>query len=426
MNEILLAILTFAVLFAFFHLGKWIVARTSISYQRRKMREGNFEMLISHIPYPVVIRHHKDLTEVVYCNRPAKILFGPTFEADGTSHLFSKEQNDEIVDLCRQIQKSGEQVVRFETFNLPHGQEYKLQTIRKRLTVRGKHYIMTTALNVQELIEAQKNAEEADKQKTAFMESVSHEIRTPLNAIVGFSQLLEYAENEKEKNEYIDIINTKAEHLNKLINDVLLISKIESGMMLYEKKNMDLIPMLGRLEKKILAQAEVTPGVDILLDDFYEYFEVEVALVWIEHLISNMVLNAIKFTTKGHVRWGVVYQQEECIFFVEDTGKGISKEHQADLFNQFEKGDSFSQGTGLGLSICRAIMHKLNGSLGLVSKEGEGSFFWASYKPQKEPKRRIKTDTDHQHVESLLDNRWRGIWYAHDQGELKLYGKHFQ
>lgn len=425
MNDILLAILTFAGLFALFQIGKWIYARTNARYQSRQMRKEHFEMLISQIPYPVSIRHYKDLSKVIYCNRPAKILFGPSFETDGTTQLFTDGQNEEIVELCHRIQKSGKQVVRFETFKLPHGQEYKLQTMRKRLRVLGKNYIMTVSLNVHELIEAQKNAEEADKQKTAFMESVSHEIRTPLNAIVGFSQLLEYAETEQQKKEYIDIINTKAAHLNKLINDVLLISKIESDMMPYEKKLVDVIPMLKRLEKKILAQAEVTKGVEVSLESYYDYFEVEIALVWIEHLVSNLVLNAIKFTSTGYVRWGIIYQQEECIFFVEDTGMGINRDKQADLFDQFEKVNSFSQGTGLGLSICRAIMHKLNGSIGLVSEEGKGSFFWASYKPTKVPKRQINK-RDYKHVEYLLDNRWRGIWYAHDQGDLKLYGKKTQ
>lgn len=422
MTEILLAILTFAGLFALFLIGRWAYAHVSSRYQCTQMRKEHFEMLISQIPYPVVIRHHKDLSKIIYCNRPAKILFGPSFETEGSTKLFTEEQNKEIIELCAYIQRTGQQVVRFEKFKLPHGQEYDLQTIRKRIRVLGNDYIMTVSLNVQELIEAQKNAEEANKQKTAFMESVSHEVRTPLNAIVGFSQLLEYAQTEEEKKEYIDIINTKAEHLNKLLNDVLLISKIESGMMPYEKRLVDVIPMLKRLEKTIMSQAEVAEGVDVILESFYDYFEVEVALVWIEHLVSNLVLNAIKFTSSGHVKWGVIYQQEECIFFVKDTGIGINKEDQAELFEQFEKGNSFSQGTGLGLSICRAIMHKLKGSLGVVSEEGEGSFFWASYKPTKAPTRQIN-DRDYKEIEYLLDNRWRGLWYAHEQGELKLYGK---
>lgn len=422
MADILLAILTLIALFALFLIGKWVYAHASTRYQCNQVRKEHFEMLISQIPYPVVVRHYKDLSKVIYCNRQAKILFGPSFETEGTTKLFTDEQNKEIIELCQYIQKTGKQVVRFEKFKLPHGQVYDLQTMRKRIRVQGNDYIMTVSLNVQELIEAQKNAEEANKQKTAFMESVSHEVRTPLNAIVGFSQLLEYAETEEEKKEYIDIINTKAEHLNKLLNDVLLISKIESGMMPYEKKLVDVMPMLKRLEKKILSQAEVAEGVEVILERYYDYFEVEVALVWIEHLVSNLVLNAIKFTSSGHVKWGIIYQQEECIFFVKDTGIGINKEAQADLFDQFEKGNSFSQGTGLGLSICRAIMHKLNGSLGLVSSEGEGSFFWASYKPTKIPHRRIN-GRDYKEIEYLLDNRWRGLWYAHEQGELKLYGK---
>lgn len=425
MNHILLAILTLTALFILFQIGKWVYRYTNATYQCKQARRDHFEMLISQIPYPVVVRHYKDLSKIVFFNRPAKILFGSRFEENGLTNLFSEEQQEEILNLCKKIQKTGEQVVRFEKFALPHGQEYELQTMRKRIKVHGHYYIMTLSLNIQELIEAQKNAEEANVQKTAFMESVSHEIRTPLNAIVGFSQLLEHEEDEKQKKEYIDIINTKAEHLNKLISDVLLLSKIESGMMPYEHKIVDIIPMLRRLEQMIVAQAEISDGVLVMLQEYYEFLEVEVPLVWIEHLISNLVLNAIKFTSDGHVKWGIIYQNEECIFFVEDTGKGISKDKQVNLFNQFEKEDSFSQGTGLGLSICRAIMHKLNGSLGVVSREGIGSFFWASYKPSTIPNCKPNT-ADTKHIISMLDNRWKGIWYAHDQEELKLFGKHIQ
>ncbi len=229
----------------------------------------------------------------------------------------------------------------------------------------------------QELIEARKMAEKAEL-KESFLANMSHEIRTPLNAIVGFSNILatpgmEFEDEEKE--EMMETINKNNDLLLKLIDDVLDLSRIESGHITLQPVPCDLDKMMNYIHQSYTVQApsHIT----------YELMQGEHNLTIIgdekriEQVMINFLSNAAKFTPKGSVYlgWKNSEQTQEVELYVEDTGIGMSREQQLMVFERFYKVDEFRQGTGLGLSICKVIADKLGARITLVSEPGKGSRF---------------------------------------------------
>lgn len=223
---------------------------------------------------------------------------------------------------------------------------------------------------------AKQKAEESDKLKSAFLANMSHEIRTPLNAIVGFSDLLMTTVSQEEKEEYIRIINTNNELLLKLINDILDLSKIESGSIDLKYEEFDLTFYFNELYTA-MQQRVVNPDVTLLASNPYASCIVKLDKNRLAQIITNFVTNSIKFTSKGFIQMGYEAIDEGIRLYVRDTGMGIPEEKKDKVFQRFEKLNEFAQGTGLGLSICKAIAETCGGSLGFESKQGQGSTFWA-------------------------------------------------
>lgn len=227
--------------------------------------------------------------------------------------------------------------------------------------------------NEAKLLEALKKAEESDKLKSAFLANVSHEIRTPLNAIVGFSELLANTDIEEDKRHYLEIVKTNNQLLLSLINDILDLSKIESGR-IDLKESLVNIPELC-MELCHVHQLKAKPGVKILFDEQHAPLRLYTDPVRLTQIYSNLINNAVKNTDRGSITLGYRRQGEKVVFFVRDTGKGIPKDKQDIIFNRFEKLNSNMQGFGLGLSICKSLLEKMEGSISLTSKEGEGTEF---------------------------------------------------
>ena len=228
----------------------------------------------------------------------------------------------------------------------------------------------------QELIAAKVHAEESNRLKSAFLANMSHEIRTPLNAIVGFSSILANADNEEEKQEYINIIESNNNLLLQLINDILDLSKIESGALefIYSDFNLNkfLEEVAGSLKPKKTAD-----GVELIFEPPQKACYIRTEKNRLAQVMSNLITNALKFTSKGSVKFGYTLREDGMIYFyVTDTGIGIAPEKQTEIFDRFTKLDTFSQGVGLGLPICRMIVQKLGGEIGVTSQKGEGSTFW--------------------------------------------------
>lgn len=225
-----------------------------------------------------------------------------------------------------------------------------------------------------ELRRAKEKAEESDRLKSAFLANMSHEIRTPLNAIVGFSGLLALAENDEERDEYINIINSNNELLLQLINDILDLAKIEAGTLEFIDSNININQLFSDIEhtSKLKSKAKVQVRFIEKLQDCV----IRTDKNRLSQVMTNFINNAIKFTEKGSIHFGYQHRNKELYFFVTDTGCGINEEDRDHIFNRFVKLNSFAQGTGLGLSICQMIIKKLGGNIGVESKKGEGSTFW--------------------------------------------------
>ena len=211
------------------------------------------------------------------------------------------------------------------------------------------------------LVKARDKAEASDRLKSAFLANMSHEIRTPLNAIVGFSSLLTSTENAAEKELYNSLIGHNNKLLLNLINDVIDLSKIESG---YLELRPDWVNLTELLDESVAEYAHQVPsGVELLTNYPAHDSLVELDRLRIKQILSNFLSNALKNTTTGHVEVFYEVDHQSVRIGVKDTGRGIPQNMLEKIFERFEKLDSFAQGAGLGLPICKLIVEKMNGRI---------------------------------------------------------------
>ena len=227
------------------------------------------------------------------------------------------------------------------------------------------------------LIGAKEKAEEADRLKSAFLANMSHEIRTPLNAIVGFSSLLEEAEDAEEKHLYATIIEENNKLLLQLISDILDLSKIEAGTFDIIPEQVDAQQLCNELLQSM--QVRATEQVEILLAPELPELTFTSDKNRLYQVLLNFVTNALKFTSEGSIVIDYRINGNEVRFSVQDTGMGIEPEKQEAIFTRFVKLNNFIAGTGLGLPICQSIVTQLGGKIGVESEPGEGSCFWFTY-----------------------------------------------
>ena len=223
------------------------------------------------------------------------------------------------------------------------------------------------------LVKARDKAEASDRLKSAFLANMSHEIRTPLNAIVGFSSLLTSTENAAEKELYNSLIGHNNKLLLNLINDVIDLSKIESG---YLELRPDWVNLTELLDESVAEYVHQVPsGVELLTNYPAHDSLVELDRLRIKQILSNFLSNALKNTTTGHVEVFYEVDHQSVRIGVKDTGRGIPQNMLEKIFERFDKLDSFAQGAGLGLSICKLIVEKMNGRVLVDSQLGIGTTF---------------------------------------------------
>ena len=227
------------------------------------------------------------------------------------------------------------------------------------------------------LIMAKDKAEESDRLKSAFLANMSHEIRTPLNAIVGFSNLLAYAQEEGERAQYIGIVEENNELLLQLISDILDLSKIEAGTFDFVYDRVDVRQLCEDIVTSL--RVKVPSGVDLCIVPNLPECWVNSDKNRLRQVISNFVNNAFKFTPSGKITVGYMLRDGEVEISVTDTGVGIEEEKQKQIFDRFVKLNSFAHGTGLGLSICKSIVEQVGGRIGVNSEPGKGSRFWFTH-----------------------------------------------
>ena len=224
-----------------------------------------------------------------------------------------------------------------------------------------------------ELIESKEKAETSDKLKSAFLANMSHEIRTPLNAIVGFSRIISESDNAEERREYYEIVDANNERLLQLINEILDLSKIESGIVEFTYGPVRLHTLCKEIHDAHVFRCP--QGVELRFDSPDEALSIHSDKNWIFQVFSNLIGNAFKFTTEGSVSYGYKQEGERVVFYVKDTGLGIEPEKLGRVFQRFAKLNNFAQGTGLGLSICKTIIERLGGEIAVSSEVGTGTTF---------------------------------------------------
>ncbi len=224
------------------------------------------------------------------------------------------------------------------------------------------------------LVKARNRAEESDRLKTAFIANMSHEIRTPLNAIVGFTSVLPDIDNQEERKSLLDLIHENTQKLLRIVDDVVNISKIESGQEQLVMTTFDLNTMLA--EAMAVFAEKLNPGVELNISFAQDALSVTTDMIRLSTIAKHLISNAMKFTQQGSIIVGFdnPVDGRVCIW-VRDTGKGIAEENLERIFERFYKVDEFIPGAGLGLSICRVMASSLGGNVTVESTLGEGSIF---------------------------------------------------
>ncbi|MBK6962901.1 MAG: response regulator [Bacteroidales bacterium] len=255
-------------------------------------------------------------------------------------------------------------------------------------TYKGWLYVTVTAVlfftilrkHLIKLRNAEKRAVESDQLKTAFLQNVSHELRTPMNGIIGFASLLDDNDlQEEQKKEYISIITQSTYRLLDLVNQILDISLIETGSSLVLKQPAYLNKLMAEIQEiwspKISKEVtfSFSQGLNSPEDCIYtdEYK--------LKQILNNLISNAVKFTSIGHICVGYSLKGNILEFYVEDTGLGIPPENHTDIFKPFRKSEPesnrFYDGVGVGLAICKGNLDLLNGKIHIHSEPGTGSIF---------------------------------------------------
>lgn len=236
------------------------------------------------------------------------------------------------------------------------------------------------------MIIAKIKAEESDRLKSAFLANMSHEIRTPLNAIVGFSQIiLDEGLTREEQERYYEYIDQNSNQLINLVNDIIDLSKLESQQLIINESRVNLnhiieeMKILAENEKKLKDKDHLLIFVDHEVPDENSFIRIDPYRL--KQVLTNLLVNAIKFTPKGYIQFGYRLQEgDTLLFFVRDTGIGIPQNKKEEVFHYFHQLDNSlnraHSGTGLGLAICKRLVELMHGTIWLQSEPGEGTSFF--------------------------------------------------
>jgi PAS domain S-box-containing protein len=264
-------------------------------------------------------------------------------------------------------------------------------------------------LTKRELTAAKEKAERSDRFKSSFLANMSHEIRTPLNAIVGFSRIIADCDNFEERREYYSIVEANNERLLELINEILDLSKIESGIVDFSVGPVNLFDLCKEIHNAHIFRCP--QGVELIFEKYEPNLVISSDKNRLFQVYSNLIGNAFKFVSTGSVKFGYSLENKLVKFYVTDSGTGIAEDKINKIFDRFVKGENSIQGTGLGLSICKTIIERLGGNISVESTLGIGTTFTFTLPCGKFTKKKTHKLSEEGIVtmsssKSILDNDW--------------------
>jgi PAS domain S-box-containing protein len=359
--------------------------------EKAEESELQFRLIYENSKNPIMWTEAKT-GKIIACNPASKILteyeseelIGKPFTClipqEQLLETYSKYQKHQEIKKSKSIEsqiitKSGKiKDVELSATNVELNGKEISQAIFKDITSRLQ--------KEKELIVAKEKAEESDRLKSAFLANMSHEIRTPMNGILGFTNLLLNPDlNSKEKDSYIKIVQQSGQRMLNTVNDIVEISKIESGLISVNIKETDINKRLMELHRFFKAEAE-KKGLNLIVDKLMPISEKNILADQnkLDSILTNLIKNAIKYTESGGINLGCQTKANVVEFYVKDTGIGIPKDRIEAIFNRFEQADIADtkafEGSGLGLAIAKSYVEMLEGNIWVESVEGKGSVFY--------------------------------------------------
>ncbi|MCX6152646.1 MAG: PAS domain S-box protein [Candidatus Kapabacteria bacterium] len=367
------------------------ITETFVLQKKQKESEERFRNLFDLSPSGIIIHFNG---KIILANKLATKLFGFNSSKDVIGleimSFVDTDYHNRVQDRIKLMEIDKTEVPMIEEkFIRLDGTSFYAEVVAKKINIDGADAFQVIFNDISErknreveLLMAKQRAEESDKLKTSFLQNMSHEIRTPLNGIIGFSRLLKDVspDEEEERNEYTDMIIQSGERLLAIINDVLELSKLDSGLLSIKTENFTLIELFKNLKDGWFQKA-------IEKNLFFEIdIPIECSNITLNtdknkllKIISSFLSNAVKFTDSGYVELLSAFDGDLLKIFVKDSGIGIKPEYQNKVFDRFWQLEGLANrrygGTGLGLSISKELSNLLGLKISISSEFGSGSTF---------------------------------------------------
>ena len=393
--------------------------------------EESYRDLFSNIPDAVLI-FDAETNLLLNCNQAAIDKYGYTIEEFKTFTPHKLHPPEELDEVNKNIADEEGKDESYYTHIAKSGKKYLVEVLTEYTIYKGAKAYVSIVRDVTkrkkmeaELKAAKEKAEESDILKSAFLANMSHEIRTPMNAIIGFSNLIESADNKGTRNEFVHIIQRNGEHLLNIINDIVDISKIEAGMVSIEEGKCNINMILDDIYKiyqgrEKVRNNEIQLSLNKELQDDFAFVLCDNTRV--RQVLINLIDNAYKYTGFGNINFGYSLRKKENAgeiieFYVKDTGEGIPVDKQDVIFDRFIQADLSStrvnQGTGLGLAITKALINLMGGKIWFESEPGTGSVFFFSIPFKQFKENIIKKDKK----QEIFDINNKTILVAEDEDD---------
>lgn len=391
--------------------GRFVKTRSAlIDYSRLHQERATLRQVLASSPMAVRVAGLKD-NRVMFMNRAfCELVRRSELEAQGMDISATYVDPAVFEDIQNCLRRGGTVLNRLVQLHLPDRPDLApVWSLASYMVIDydGQPAVLAWLFDVTELQQARTHAEAANRAKSAFLAHMSHEIRTPMNAILGLNHLLLREEKDPVQRDRLDKVQAAARHLLQVINDILDLSKIESGRVALERQEFDLDELVQRTVELVRPKAD-EKRLELIVDTDHLPPRLLGDSTRLAQVLVNLLGNAVKFTPAGWVRLRCRYETLSTTsimvrFEVQDTGPGIPLAQQARLFNAFEQGDTSTTrvhgGTGLGLTLTRHFAQLMGGHCGVQSQPGAGSLFWFT----------ARLDTVTPRADPLPRLRWKGV-----------------